>query len=236
MSKKKHNNPPERQSAGSVTGMHPAGSRSLALTAETPEPAAQDRPVPVALIIFTLVFLYYADMYVMKHGADVGNAPKTGGAFPALVYDPYETYEEVLSHNPVDPTQVAKNEGKKVFSLICAGCHQASGQGVAGQFPPLAGSEWVLEEGPNRIIRVVMNGLSGPITVKGSPFGAVQMLPWKDALTDEQIANVLTYVRSEWGNNAPPVTAAQVKKVRDQVASRAEYWTAPELQKVPAKD
>src|ERR1051325_5689196 len=236
MSKKKHNNQPVRQGAVSVTGMGTGSSRSFAVMADTAEPVAQDRPVPVALIIFTLIILYYADIYVMEHGSDVGNAPKNGGAFPALVYDPYQNYEEVLSHNPVDPTQVARNEGKKVFNLVCAACHQSSGEGVTGQFPPLAGSEWVLEPGPNRIIRVVMNGLTGPIDVKGRPFGAVVMAPWKDVLTDEQIANVLTYIRSEWGNNAPAVTAAEVKKVRDQVNSKPDSWTAPELLKVPAKD
>jgi len=231
MSKKKHNNPTATPTTRGGSG----ASGSLTMTAEMPEPVAQDRPVPVALIIFSLIFLYYADMYVMEHGGDVGNKPKSGGAFPALVYDPYATYEEVESHNPVDPTQVARNEGLKVFNQVCVACHQSNGQGVPGQFPPLVGSEWVLEEGPNRIIRIVMNGLIGSINVKGAQFNN-NMLAWKDALSDEQIANVLTYVRSEWGNKAGPVTAAQVKKIRDQVASRTDYWTEPELLKVPAKD
>ena len=59
------------------------------------------------------------------------------------------------------------------------------------------------------------------------------MVPWRDTLTDQQIADVLTYVRSEWGNNAPEVKAEQVKAVRDKTAGRSGQWLADELLKVP---
>jgi nitrite reductase (NO-forming) len=171
----------------------------------------------------------------MEHGGDGSNKIQNGGAFPAVVYDPYATFAEVQSHNPIDPTQIGRIKGAKVFSDVCAACHQSTGQGLAGQFPPLAGSEWVLEEGPNRIIRLVLNGIAGPIEVKGVPFNNA-MPPWKEVLNDDQIANVLTYVRSEWGNKAPPVTADQVKKVRAAESGKGDSWTAPDLLKVPAKD
>jgi mono/diheme cytochrome c family protein len=237
MSKKKQNNQPVPKSAASATRVQPAGSRSFALVADIAEPVADDRPVPVALIILTLVLLYFADLYVMEHGADVGNKVKTGGAFPAIVYDPYTTYTEVESHNPIDPIEEFRREGQKVYKSVaqCVACHQETGLGAAGQFPPLAGSEWVLEPGPNRIIRIVLNGLGGPVTVKGQPFQNT-MVPFRDILNDTQIAQVLTYIRSEWGNKAGPVTAAQVKKVREQTSGKSDSWTEPDLLKVPAND
>ena len=73
-----------------------------------------------------------------------------------------------------------------------------TGLGAAVEFPPLAGSEWVLEPGPNRIIRIVLNGFGGPVTVKGQSFQNT-MVPFRDILNDTQIAQVLMYIRSEWG-------------------------------------
>ena len=123
---KKQNNQPVPKSAASATRVQPAGSRSFTLVADIAEPVADDRPVPVALIILTLVLLYFADLYVMEHGADVGNKVKTGGAFPAIVYDPYTTYTEVESHNPIDPIEEFRREGQKVYKSVaqCVACHQ----------------------------------------------------------------------------------------------------------------
>jgi mono/diheme cytochrome c family protein len=157
------------------------------------------------------------------------------GAFPAEVYDPYYTIADVQGANPVDPIQAVRNEGAKVFNTACVACHQGNGQGLAGQFPPLAGSEWVLAEGPNRIIRIVLNGVAGPLNVKGADFNNA-MPPWKESFNDAQIAAVITYIRSEWGNKAGPVTADQVKKWRDKDGSRGEPMNAAELQNTPEKD
>ena len=98
--------------------------------------------------------------------------------------------------------------GKRLFTQNCAVCHQQTGLGVAGQFPPLVGSEWVLSQdwhGDNHIVKIVLHGFHGPVTVKGEQFNNV-MAPWGKVLKDEQIAAVLTYVRNEWGNKAPPIT------------------------------
>jgi mono/diheme cytochrome c family protein len=106
--------------------------------------------------------------------------------------------------------------------------------GTPGMFPPLAGSEWVTAEGHERIIRIVLNGLSGPIEVAGAQFNNV-MVPWRDTLKDEDIASVLSYIRSEWGNKADPVTVEEVKKVREGTKDRGNPWTADELKQVPEK-
>jgi mono/diheme cytochrome c family protein len=190
------------------------------------EPVAERRPVPVLLIAFLVALLFWADLYVLQNGGDVAGSK---GAFPAMVYFPFKSYAEVKIANPGsnDP----REKGMEVYKL-CAQCHQATGLGVAGQFPPLAGSEWLNTESAEKAIRIVLNGLNGPIEVQGKQFNN-SMVPWRDILSDEQIANVLTYVRSEWGNKASPVKPEQVKQVRDGTASRAIPWTAPELQQLP---
>ncbi len=118
--------------------------------------------------------------------------------------------------------------GKKVFDTTCIACHQATGQGVPGQYPPLAGSEWA-QGGEARIIRIVLHGLNGPLSVKGKEYNNV-MAPLGEALKDEQIANVLSYVRASWGNSAPEVTPEAVAKVRAENAGRKTYWTPAELE------
>ena len=118
-------------------------------------------------------------------------------------------------------------DGASVFSSRCAACHQATGQGLPGAFPPLAGSEFVLGDA-ERAVRIVLRGLSGPVTVKGLPFNN-GMPAWADQLSDAEIAAVLTYVRSSFGNVAPAVTADVVAAQRAATASRTAPWTVGEL-------
>jgi mono/diheme cytochrome c family protein len=92
----------------------------------------------------------------------------------------------------------------------------------------------VLEEGPNRIIKLILNGIQGPITVSGQQFNN-SMLPWRDTLSDEQIAAVATYIRSTWGNKAPAVKPEDVKAQRDATAGRSTSWSPAELLAEPTK-
>ena len=101
-------------------------------------------------------------------------------------------------------------KGKRVYMQTCFACHQPTGLGLPGVFPPLAKSDFLLED-KDRSIRSVVKGLSGPITVSGKPFNGV-MPPV--ALNDEQVANVLTYVRNSWGNTADPISVDEVRRVR----------------------
>ena len=105
-------------------------------------------------------------------------------------------------------TPAKAGEGASVYSTNCAGCHQPTGTGVAGNFPPLAGSEWVTGD-KKKLIGVLLNGLNGKVTVKGQSYNNV-MPPWKGTLTNKQIADVATYIRNAWGNKADPVTEAEV--------------------------
>ncbi len=119
--------------------------------------------------------------------------------------------------------------GKVNYETFCLPCHQPHGLGQEGLAPPLAGSEWV-GWSEDRVIRLVLHGLRGPIKVKGQPFE--MDMPALGVLEDEQIATVLTYIRHEWGHAYPPVSTNAVKRVRDQTADRADSWTQEELEKI----
>ncbi|MGA7215978.1 MAG: cytochrome c [Terrimicrobiaceae bacterium] len=156
------------------------------------------------------------------------------GGFKANVFNPARVAWDGAGTGGAAAAPDPMVVGKRVFTQNCAVCHQATGLGVPGQFPPLAGSEFVLSQdwhGDNHIVKIVLNGLQGPVTVKGQQFNNV-MAPWGNVLKDEQIAAVLTYVRNEWGNKAPPITKDFVAKIRDQTKERTEAWTLKELQAI----
>ncbi len=101
--------------------------------------------------------------------------------------------------------------GSVLFKGTCSTCHQSNGEGLANVFPPLAKSD-VLVDSPQRAIEVVLNGLTGPVTVNGANYDSV--MPPMSQLNDDEVANILTYVMSSWGNNGPQITAKQVADVR----------------------
>jgi ubiquinol-cytochrome c reductase cytochrome b subunit len=101
--------------------------------------------------------------------------------------------------------------GAKIFAANCSSCHGATGQGTPGSFPPLAANPDVSGD-PAKVAHIVMYGLQGPLTVKGATYNGT-MPPWKGTLGNGDIADVLTYLRTTWGNNAAPITAAEVAKV-----------------------
>ena len=111
----------------------------------------------------------------------------------------------------------------------CAACHQGNGAGLAGAFPPLSASEWVTGD-PTVPIKVVLHGLQGEITVAGATYNSV-MLPYGGTgeMNDAEVAAVLTYVRSSFGNSASAVTADEVAAVRAATRGRTTPWTAEDL-------
>jgi mono/diheme cytochrome c family protein len=168
-----------------------------------PEPVAERWTIPMWMIILFALLIYGGSLFMAENA----------GGFAKDVYSPYHSPEDVAAANPQDEQGKMLAEGRKVFAGTCAACHQDSGLGQEGKAPPLVGSEWVLAPGGNRIAHVVLNGLSGPINVRGKEWN-LAMVPWRDNFTDEQIAAVLTYVRSSWGNNAGPISPDLVKTAR----------------------
>jgi len=187
------------------------------------EPKAGSVPVPVWLFVAMGLLAFWSLRFL----------DASAGGFNPKVYRPYASLASVAALQPKSEGDVMLVNGQRVFATYCSVCHQSTGQGLPGQFPPLAGSEWVTAPAPNRIIRLVLDGIQGPITVKGQNFNGA-MPPWRELLTDADIAAVLTFVRGNqnWSNAAPPVTPEQVKAIRDKVPARTA-WSPDDLLKVP---
>lgn len=124
-------------------------------------------------------------------------------------------------------------EGKAIYGQSCIACHQPTGLGLPGAFPPLKDSDWLRAEDPARLIRVVLHGLIGPIDVNGQPYNGM-MPPQGATLDDRKVAAVLSYVREEWGGGSGMVTPDEVATVRKAESARVAPWTLEELQGIPA--
>ena len=186
-------------------------------------PRMDNGPIPGWLIAVIGFGIFWAGAYLFSYS----------GGFAADVFDYQPKYgvQAAAAAGPPDP----KVLGKKLFSANCVTCHQANGQGQPGQFPPLVGSEFVLGDASNRLIAIVLKGLQGPVQVKGQAFNNA-MQPWEGQYTDQQLAAILSYVRSDWGNNAPEIPPEAVKAMRDELKSRKDQWTLAELMQIPPKD
>jgi mono/diheme cytochrome c family protein len=186
------------------------------------EPTVGYSSVPLWLIILLGLFFYWGQMYLDRNA----------GGFNEHVYAPYDNYDAVADAQPKSGDQIVMAKGKKVFDSTCSLCHQPNGLGAEGKAPPLVGSEWVLAPKPDRIIRIVLDGLQGPVHVKDQEWN-LAMASWKSTFKDEDIAAVLSYVRNNWGNKAPMVTPEQVAAIRKKEQARTQPWTAAELQSIP---
>lgn len=119
--------------------------------------------------------------------------------------------------------------GRVSYALLCAPCHQPSGSGAPNVAPPLAGSDW-LAGPPERISRIVLHGLYGPVQVNGQTWNlAMPGLGATGLLDDEKLAAILSYVRRAWGNTASVVEPSVIAKVRSETKDRTLPWTAAEL-------
>jgi mono/diheme cytochrome c family protein len=121
--------------------------------------------------------------------------------------------------------------GKKVYNNNCANCHHADGMGQPGVYPPMGGSALVVGS-KERLAAVLLQGLSGPVTVNGGSYGSAVMPAWGSALTDDKIANVMTYIRGSFGNKANAASEDEVTKARATFTSHAAAFTQAELLKI----
>jgi mono/diheme cytochrome c family protein/glucose/arabinose dehydrogenase len=123
--------------------------------------------------------------------------------------------------------------GQKIYFREghCVTCHQPNGKGLDPAFPSLEKSPWVTEDS-DRLIKVAMYGLMGPLEINGKKYdGQVPMTPFAGMLNNEEMASVLTFVRNSFGNQAAPITAEQVAKIRTAYQGRVNFFTVDELAK-----
>lgn len=199
--------------------MNAEPSQSGRVVLET-EPTATGLTVPMWLIAAMLVLLFLGAWYFDARG----------GWFEAKVYEPYHSVADVARFQPRSGGDAVLLRGKVLYEQNCALCHNPDGMGKPAQAPPLAGSEWVLAAGVNRLIRIPQVGLAGPIEVKGQLWN-LNMAAMGVMYPDEDLAAVLSYIRNAWGNKASVVTAEQVKKVRTELAGRSQPYAPDELKK-----
>jgi mono/diheme cytochrome c family protein len=196
---------------------------------ETPEvaPLSTERePLPVWLYLLCGFALFLTGSSFTGFGIFGRDYLDQGPGGPLLA-----SGSQLLAEAPATPMDL----GKKVFSGNCASCHQASGEGQPGKYPPLVGSEWVLGS-KERLAAILLKGLQGPLTVKGGGFGTDVMPAQETILTPDKIADLMTYIRGSWGNTAGPVTTDEVNAAKTKFASRSTAWTEEELLKIVPND
>jgi len=195
--------------------------KSCSTTANA-EPTAARSTLPMWILILTLILLFLGAVYFDRHS----------GWFDKQVYAPYASAAMLDSYQPKSGAAAALAQGKKVYEQICGTCHGADGLGKPGQAPPLAGSEWVIAKGHNRLAHIPLAGISGPITVGGKEWN-LNMAAMGAALSDADLAGVLTYIRSSWGNKAGEVTADDVKAVRASLGGHPQPMSHDQLMAMP---
>jgi mono/diheme cytochrome c family protein len=170
---------------------------------ENADPEERIRPVPLAAAAITLAMVLFGVAYIFL-SEPFGNA----------ALGDRRTVTDLSG--PAPAAAGAAVDGKALFAAQCAACHQATGQGLPGVFPPLAGSEWVQGE-PRVLANILLHGVTGPITVAGKNYEGA--MPSFRQLGDAELAAVASYVRSAWGNQAaplPPSLFVQERKASDR--------------------
>ena len=178
---------------------------------EMKEPNEGFEPTPWWVWTASAVLLFIMGFYLGRYGGSFSPTP----------------HEVEGLRVPVSSATAPEVRGDIVFGGVCQPCHQPNGLGIAGQYPPLAGSEWLLTD-TRTPIRIVLRGLHGPITVKGNPFDN-RMPPFFDKLTNAEIAAALSHARRSWGNTGGEISTALVDTLRKETEGRPP-WTAAELE------
>lgn len=186
------------------------------LMREKEEPREGFSPVPVFFIFLFGALMFFGGVYITRFS----------GGFRPDVFDPAwaptKTESAAVAFDPL-------KQGKKLFARTCQQCHQANGKGVPGVYPVLAGSPWVLGR-EDRLANLLILGMSGPLVVLDHNYNG--NMPTVGMWKDRDIAAVLTYVRQEWGNNAPPVSEATVTEARKSIGTRSKPWSPEEIERL----
>jgi mono/diheme cytochrome c family protein len=186
------------------------------------EPSVSHSTVPIWIIVLTLVLLFLGMVYFDHHS----------GWFDAQVYGPYASTEELELYQPKSGEAALLARGKAHYDQVCGLCHGVDGLGKPGQAPPLAGSEWVNIKGFERLTHIPLAGVSGQLSVKGQMW-SLSMPAMGAAMSDDDLAGVLSYIRNSWGNKGGPVTADEVKAARAALGAHPLPMSGDQMSKMP---
>lgn len=153
---------------------------------EQHDPTERIQPIPLVVAGITVVMVLAGALYI--------------AVSEPFGYSQFGDRRTIADLRPAASTGTV--DGKQVFSANCVACHQATGRGLPGVFPPLAGSEWVQGE-PRVVANILLHGIDGQITVEGNTFKG--QMPSFQQLGDAELAAVASYVRAEWSNKAAPI-------------------------------
>lgn len=176
---------------------------------EREEPEELESPVPRELAIVSILLLAWGAWYYFQN---------TG--YPVAAGD---------RRTAVVAAAEGRVDGSVVYAGNCAACHQANGMGLAGVFPPLVDSQWVLENDA-RLVQILLHGVQGELVVNEETYNGV--MPAFPQLSDAELAAVLTYIRTSWGNAGAPIAADQVAAGREQFPDRGVWQGGAELDEV----
>lgn len=194
-------------------------TKSRAQGREQAEPSEQSQPIPRIFLIFSLALVLWGAGYIAFSGtfgrADLGDrrtladlsGPAAGAAGGAV-------------------------DGKQIFTANCVACHQATGKGLPGVFPPLDGSEWVAGD-ERTMANILLHGVTGDIEVMGTTYKGA--MPSFKQLSDAELAAVVSYVRSEWSNKAAAIKPELFEAERKAGTRTAPFNGGAELKALTAK-
>jgi len=225
MSADPHGHPPQKPDLD-YSEPHDIGRLHAAVMREKGEPRDGNEPLSLWMVSFFGAVLLIGGIYLGLYS----------GGFQPDSYSIYDGSMKAPGGGAAAGQETVKTEltlvqiGEKAYKSNCAACHQPNGMGVAGAFPPLAGSEWVTK-GDRRLAQILLHGIAGPMVVNGITYNGV-MQSW-NAWDDKRIAGVITYIRQAWGNTAGPVAPEQIAAARAETKSRTTNWTEAELRAIP---
>jgi mono/diheme cytochrome c family protein len=186
---------------------------------EQVDPTERSQPIPLLAALVTVSVLLFGVGYIVF--SDAPGAPALGD-------------RRTLADLSADTAKPAGTvDGKQLYAAQCVACHQASGQGLAGVFPPLDGSEWVM--GDERIVaNILLHGIAGEITVAGTAYKG-NMPPFKQ-LGDAELAALASHVRGTWSNKAAPIKPELIAQERKASTTRTTPFAGgAELKALAAK-
>jgi mono/diheme cytochrome c family protein len=193
-------------------------SDSGAQQREQVDPTERSQPIPLLAAAAMLAVLLFGAGYIFF--SDAPGSPALGD-------------RRTLADLRAGPPKLAGAvDGKQLYSVHCVACHQASGKGLPGVFPPLDGSEWVL--GDERVVaNILLHGIDGEISVAGASYKG--NMPAFKQLSDAELAAVASHVRATWSNQAAPLTPALFERERRATTRTTAFAGGAELKALPAK-